>query len=316
MALCNESVFASGRAVMGEELHDLGKINDRIWVVTPDVGKAVDSFRKDFPDRFVDVGIAEQNAMGVAAGLALEGNLPFVVGMIPFLTKRCCEQVYVAVCYNNLPVRIIGTGGGLVTGGGATHNAVDGIAIMKTFVNMSVISISDPYMLKSIISQSINMPGPLYIRMGQGKKDRVIYQPGTEDFKIGKPVRVFEGDDLTIFAHGDMVRYAIDAASILRKQGINAAVIDMFTIKPLDMDAITRALEGNGKILVVEDHWMFGGLASSMADAFTQLGKYPSRFARLGVPAVYAGFGEADELRNKYGYGVQGIVDKAKELLK
>lgn len=316
MALCNEFVFASGREVMGKELHDLGMTNDKVWVVTPDVGKAVESFRKDFPDRFVDVGIAEQNAMGVAAGLALEGNLPFVSGMIPFLTKRCCEQVYVAVCYNNLPVRIIGTGGGLVTGGGATHNAVDDIAIMKTFVNMSVVSISDPYMLRPVISQSLNIQGPLYIRMGQGKKDRVIYQPDTVDFKIGKAVSVVEGKDLTIFAHGDMVKYAVDAAAVLRAQAISVSVIDMFTIKPLDLNAIAGALDGSGRILVVEDHWMFGGLASSIADAFTQIGKYPTAFARLGVPAVYAGFGEADELRNKYGYGVQGIVDKAKELLK
>ena len=147
----NFGALFSGRDVIGSTLHEIGLKNDKIYVVTSDIGGALKEFKRDLPTHYIDTGIAEQSAAGVAAGLALEGNIPVIMGMIPFLTMRACEQVRTDICYQNLPVRIIGTGGGLTSGGGSTHNAMEDIAIMQSMVNMTVISIGDPNMIRDIL---------------------------------------------------------------------------------------------------------------------------------------------------------------------
>ena len=167
----NFGEWISARSVIGDTLHEIGSTNDKLFVCTPDVGMNLKQFHEDFPDRYIDVGIAEQNCVGVAAGLALEGNIPVIMGMLPFLSMRSCEQVRTAVCYQNLPVRIIGTGGGLTSGGGSTHNAMEDISILKTMVNMTVLSICDPNMIRDILKLSMEYEGPMYIRLAQGKKD-------------------------------------------------------------------------------------------------------------------------------------------------
>ncbi|MEK7353576.1 MAG: hypothetical protein AABZ77_03605, partial [Chloroflexota bacterium] len=144
----NFGSFGSARSVVGGTIHELGKKYDNVWGLAADTGASLSAFRKDFPDRFIDVGIAEQNLAGIAAGLALEGNIPFITGMIPFMTMRACEQVRTEICYQDLPVRMIGTGGGLTSGGGSTHNAMEDIAIMKSMVNMTVLSIGNPNMIR------------------------------------------------------------------------------------------------------------------------------------------------------------------------
>ncbi len=311
----NFGMWLSARSVVGDTLHEIGMKNDDVWVLTPDIGNAIKSFKKDCGDRFVDVGIAEQNVMGVAAGLALEGNMPFVMGMIPFLTMRACEQVRTDICYQNLPVRIIGTGGGLTSGGGSTHNAMEDISIMKSMVNMTVLSIGDPNMIRDILVQSQDYKGPLFIRLAQGKKDRPLYEPGSMEFTIGKAIEAKKGSDVTIFAHGEMVGQALDAAAALEKESISVRVVDMFTIKPLDGDAIRAAVEETGNILVLEDHLMQGGLASSIADFLIDNSLSPKRFKRLGIPQVYAGFGSGDELKKKYGYDLDTTVAEIRSLL-
>jgi transketolase len=226
----NFGELISARSVIGNTLHEIGEKNDKLFVCTPDVGMALKQFRQDFPKRYIDVGIAEQNCVGVAAGLALEGNIPVIMGMLPFLSMRSCEQVRTAVCYQNLPVRIIGTGGGLTSGGGSTHNAMEDIAILKSMVNMTVLSICDPNMIRDILYLSLDYPGPMYIRLAQGKKDRQLYEPGTIKFSIGGSVTPRDGKDVTIIAHGEMVGEALDVAEVLAKDGIDVRVIDMYTI--------------------------------------------------------------------------------------
>ncbi len=311
----NFGSFLSARSVMGDTMLELGKKHSNVWALTADVGGALKDFKNDFPDRYIDVGVAEQNLAGIAAGLALEGNIPFIAGMIPFMTMRACEQNRTAICYQDLPVRFIGTGGGLTSGGGSTHNAMEDIAIMKALVNMTVLSIGDPNMVGDIMVLSMDYPHPLYIRLAQGKKDRVLYKPGVYTYKIGMGLTPRDGNDATIIAHGEMVYEALGAADTLAAEGINVRVIDMYSIKPLDTDLVYKAAKETNNIVVLEDHLMEGGLASTIADAFVDGGVYPRNFKRLGIPQVFAGFGSGEELRAKYGYDQAATVAAVKKML-
>ena len=311
----NFGSMMSSRSVVAATIHELAEKDDRVWVVVADTGGGYADFKKEFPGRLVDVGIAEQNMIGVAAGLALEGNIPFVSGMIPFLSMRACEQVRTDVCYQNLPVRIVGTGGGLTSGGGSTHNAMEDIAIFSSMVNMTVLSVGDPLMVAEILKLSMDYPGPMFLRLSVGKADAVLYE-GEMNYQIGKGLVVHEGDDVTIFAHGEMMRQSIEAARSLSEEGISVRVIDMFTIKPLDVDLVLKCVKETKKIVVWEDHVMNGGLASAVADAMADNGVYPEAFKRFGIPQVYAGFGSGPEQRVKYGYDVEDVKKAIREMCK
>jgi transketolase len=202
-----------------------------VWGLTSDVGDPLAPFAKAFPDRYVDVGIAEQSVVGVAAGLALEGAIPFIGGMAPFISMRSLEQNRTDVCYQDLPVRFIGWGGGLVNGGGSTHNAMEDIALMKTLVNMSVVSVADPNMIGTIMRRSMDHPHPLYLRIGKGKGDRCLYDPATTEVEIGRGLVARPGSDVTLIAHGELVWEALQAAELLAVDGIEARVIDMYSMR-------------------------------------------------------------------------------------
>jgi transketolase len=310
----NFGSFLSARSVMGDTMYELGQKHDNVWALTADTGGALKEFKQDFPDRFIDTGVAEQNCAGIAAGLALEGNIPFIAGMIPFMTMRACEQNRTAICYQDLPVRFIGTGGGLTSGGGSTHNAMEDISIMKSLVNMTVLSIGDPNMVGDIMKLSMDYPHPLYIRLAQGKKDRMLYEPGTRTYNIGMGITARDGKDATIIAHGEMVYVALEAATALAEEGIDTRVIDMYSIKPLDTDLLFKAVRETQNIVVLEDHLMEGGLASTIADAFADGDISPKNFKRLGIPQVFAGFGSGEELRAKYGYDDVATVAAVKKM--
>lgn len=312
----NFAGFLSARSVAGDTIMELGKQSNRVWALTADTGGALKQFKKDFPDRYIDTGVAEQNLAGIAAGLALEGNIPFIFGMIPFMVMRACEQNRTAICYQDLPVRFIGTGGGLTSGGGSTHNAMEDISIMKSLVNMTVLSIGDPSMVRDIMLLSMEYPHPLYLRLAQGKQDRMLYEPGKYTYKIGMGLTAREGKDATIIAHGEMVFEALEAANMLASEGINTRVVDMYSIKPLDKDLVLKAVKETGNILVLEDHLMDGGLASTVADLFADAGVYPKKFKRLGIPQIYAGFGSGEELRKKYGYDKTAAVAAVRKMVK
>jgi len=275
---------------------------------------ALQLFKNDFPKRYIDVGVAEQNLAGIAAGLALEGNIPVIMGMIPFMSMRSCEQIRTAICYQNLPVRFVGTGGGLTSSGGSTHNAMEDIAIMKSMVNMTVLSVGDPNMIRDILISSMTYEGPIFIRLAQGKKDKVIYSPEAADYQIGRAITARKGRDYTVVTHGEMVFRSLRAAEILEQEGIDLRVIDMFTIKPLDCHVIEQAAAETKGILVLEDHLMAGGLASSVADFLVDSNIRPKSFKRMGIPQIYAGFGESDELHKKYGYDLESVLESIRIL--
>jgi len=312
----NFGAMLSARSVIGDTLREIGVTDSRLWVLTPDVGASITEFKRDCADRYVDVGIAEQNVIGIAAGLALEGNIPVVMGMIPFLTMRACEQVRTAVCYQNLPVRIIGTGGGLTSGGGSTHNAMEDISIMRSMVNMTVISVGDPSMIRDILYAGMDYPGPMFIRLAQGKRDLVLYEPGSVKFEIGKGIQARDGEDVTLFAHGEMVAQSLEIAEILGDEGVSVRVVDMFSIKPLDEDLVLRCVSETKRVVVWEDHLMTGGLASAISDLLLDKGVYPEVFRRFGIPQVYAGFGSGEELRAKYGYDRDTVMAAVRDLCK
>ncbi|GAB3151282.1 transketolase family protein [Microbacterium neimengense] len=301
--------FLGARSVIGSTLAELGAEYENLWVLTPDIGATLVEFRDTFPDRFIDVGLAEQACVGIAAGLAYDGNIPVVSGMLPFLSMRALEQVRTDVCYPNLPVKIIGTHGGLVGNGGSTHYAVEDLALMCALTNMTVTSIGDPLMVGEIIRQSMTMQGPIYIRLAVGKKDKVLYEPGQHEVRIGKGIVAREGTDATIFTHGTTVAQALDAADELAKDGRSVRVVDMFTLKPIDEELIVRsAAETGGRFVVLEDHLAYGGLATRVADVVADRGIRLTAFERLGIPQVYAGFGEDEQLRDKYGYGLSATT--------
>lgn len=299
----------SARTVIGSTLAELGETHDNLWVLTPEIGATLVEFREQFPERFVDVGIAEQACVGIAAGLAYDGNIPVVSGMLPFLSMRALEQIRTDVCYPNLPVKIIGTHGGLVGNGGSTHYAVEDLALMCALTNMTVTSIGDPLMVGEIIRQSMDMTGPIYIRLAVGKKDMVLYEPGQHDIRIGRGIVAREGADATILTHGTTVAQSLEAAERLAAEGISVRVVDMFTLKPIDEELILRcAEETGGRFVVVEDHLAYGGLASRVADVVADRGVRLASFERLGIPQVYAGFGEDEQLRDKHGYGLEATI--------
>lgn len=306
----------SARSVIGTTLAELGEANENLWVLTPDIGATLVEFRDKFPERFVDVGLAEQACVGIAAGLAYDGNIPVVSGMLPFLSMRALEQVRSDVCYPNLPVKIIGTHGGLVGNGGSTHYAVEDLALMCALTNMTVTSIGDPLMVGEVIRQSMTMQGPIYIRLAVGKKDKVLYGPGQHEFRIGKGIIAREGTDATIFTHGTVVAQALEVAEELAKDGRSVRVVDMFTLKPIDEELIVRcAAETDGRFVILEDHLAYGGLASRVADVVADHGIHLTAFERLGIPQIYAGFGDDEELRDKHGYGLAATVAATRRVI-
>lgn len=308
--------FLGARSVIGTTLAELGDEYPNLWVLTPDIGATLVEFRDKFPERFLDVGLSEQACVGIAAGLAYDGNIPVVSGMLPFLSMRALEQIRTDVCYPNLPVKIIGTHGGLVGNGGSTHYAVEDLTLMGALTNMTVTSIGDPLMVGEVLRQSMTMTGPIYIRLAVGKKDKVLYEPGTQDIRIGKGIIAREGTDATIFTHGTTVAQALDAADELANDGRSIRVVDMWTLKPIDEELIIRsAAETDGRFIVLEDHLAYGGLATRVADVVTDNGVHLKAFERLGIPQVYAGFGEDEQLRNKHGYGLEATVAATRRVI-
>ena len=305
--------FNSARSVVGDALSALGNRDERVWLLTPDIGFGCKGFQAEHPDRFIDTGIAEQNVVGVSAGLAYEGNIPYIIGMMPFMSMRALEQVRTDVCYPNLPVRIIANYSGLTGNGGSTHYAMEDMALYSSLVNMTVCAASDPVQLRQIIEKSLDYPGPLSIRIDPGKENRVLY-PADTQFEIGKGFMARDGQDITVIACGEMVDYALRLHELAAEAGISVRVIDMFTVKPLDEEIVLKAAEETGRLIVWEDHLMKNGLASAVADLLTDHGVQLKSFKRFGIPQVYPGFGSAEELYHEYGYDLDAVLKYLKSL--
>lgn len=302
------------REVYGKVLAQLAETNRDIVVLTADLKHSNKSgdFAAAHPDRFFNFGIAEQNMMAAAAGFALCGKIAFVCTFAFLATLRCCEQVRTDIAYPNLKVRILGSHAGLSMGvSGATHHAIEDIAIVRSMPNMTVIVPADPVETSRAVEASIEYPGPIYMRLGRGAEPIVYKQP--YDYRIGEAVTLRDGGDVTVIACGPCVMAAIRASRELEKEGISLRILDMHTIKPIDREAILRATETGG-IVTVEEHSVIGGLGSAVADVLAESGM-GVRFKKVGIPDVYTGVGPPDDLCSRYGIDAQGIATAVKEIL-
>ena len=303
------------RASYGEALVELGKEHDDLVVLDADLAAATKTgtFKKAFPDRFFDCGIAESNLMGVAAGIASTGMVPFASTFAMFAAGRAFEQVRNSIGYPHLNVKIGATHAGLSVGeDGATHQCTEDIALMRTIPGMTIINPADDVEAKAAVKAAYEMDGPVYLRFGRLAvpviNDRPDYQ-----FEIGKGVVLREGKDLAIVATGLCVSSALEAAKLLAEDGIDAKVINIHTIKPLDEELIVAAAKETGKIVTVEEHSVIGGLGGAVCEALSE--KAPVPVKRIGVQDVFGESGPAVKLIEKYGLDGKGIYKSVKDFL-
>ena len=298
----------------GEAIVEAGKANRQVCVVDIDIGKSckTGAFRKELPEQYLNVGIAEQNGAGLAAGLATCGKIPFVVTYAAFGSMRICEMIRQQICYPDLNVKIACSHGGLTPANdGASHQAIEDMGIMRTLPNMTVIMPADYYAAKALVKAAAETYGPMYLRFTRDAVP-VIYDENAT-FTIGKANLLKEGKDVAIIANGDTVRLALEAAEVLAAKGYTARVLDMHTIKPLDVDAVNACIADIGKIITVEDHNILNGLGSAVADVVAESGKAVLR--RIGVQDQYGMSAPYERLLAINGITTENIVAKAIELI-
>ncbi len=299
-----------------DTLTELGKKDRDIVAVTSDARGSVtlDKFAKELPGQFVEVGIAEQNAVGVSAGLSMAGKKVFVCGPACFYVARSLEQVKVDLAYSKNPVKILGVSGGVSYGAlGATHHSLHDIAALRTFPGMQVVLPCDVRQTRKLVEQLVDYPYPVYVRVGRNAVPDV-YADEAFEFQIGKSNTLMEGTDLTIIGTGETVYHCYEAGKKLREQGINARIIDMHTLKPADTEAIVKAARETGCIITVEEHSIFGGLGAIVAETVVQ--NYPVPVKIIGIPDENAIHGKPLEIFRHYGLDAEGIYKAAVEFAK
>ncbi len=282
-------------------LMDLAGQDDRIFLVTADMGYSVlEGFRGAYPERFLNAGIAEQNAVGVAAGLALSGYQVYVYSIIPFVTMRCFEQVRVDVAYQNLDIKLVGVGAGYSYGpAGATHHAIEDIAIMRSLPNMRVVCPGDPVEVRELVLRLHESVGPAYLRLGKNGEPS-IHPEGTR-IELGQAMTIRSGHDLAVIATSNMLEQALKWAGEWEQEGISVRLVSMPTIKPLDRVAIVEMIEEGLPILTLEEHSRIGGLGSAVAEVIADEGK-PVRFKRIGIQDEFSHHvGSQQYIRGKMG---------------
>lgn len=302
----------SVRDAFGKALVELGKKNKDVVALSADLAGSVRTnwFAEEFPERHFEVGIAEQNMMGIASGLAACGKIPFVASFAAFNPGRNWDQLRVSVCYSNMNVKVIGGHAGISIGeDGATHQALEDIAITRVLPNMTVIVPSDYNEMYDATIAAAKHPGPVYIRSGRPKVEDL---PESK-FEIGKANILKKGKDITIIACGLMVQESLKAAELLEKKGISASVINMHTIKPIDKKAIINAAKETKAIITAEEHQVNGGLGSAVAEVLSE--NYPTKLKIIGIKDTFGESGSPDELLTKYGLTKEHIVKEAEKLL-
>ncbi len=300
------------RESYGNALVDLGGKYKDIVVLDADLAEATKTiqFKKKFPKRFFDIGIAEQDLMGTAAGLALEGKIPFASTFAIFATGRAYEQIRNTIAYSKLNVKIAATHAGLTVGeDGASHQSFEDLALMRVIPDMTIFSPCDDWETKWIMEEAIKIQGPVYIRLTRPKVEEV-YQDKTR-FELGKAVVHGNGKDATVIATGLMVQEALKAQEILEKENIHIRVVDMHTIKPIDKKTIIQAAQETKKMITIEDHSVIGGLGSAVCEVLAE--EYPTKVERMGIQDVFGQSGKWDELLQYYGLTYQEIIDKVKQ---
>lgn len=310
-------MLAKGRSlqqVFVETLIQLAEEHEDVVAVTADSSYRITEFKQAFPDRVINVGIAEQTMIGVAAGLATLGMVPYTtcLGFLPAM--RACEQVRTDLCYPRLHVVVVAADCGVSLGSvGTTHHATEDLAIMRSFPNMTIISPADSRELEGALRAAYNCEGPVYLRLGPTKvQTPELYGPEYH-FELGRAVTLRDGDDVTVAATGALVGNTLDAAQLLAKSGISARVINVHTVKPLDSETILKAARETGAIVTVEEHQTTGGLGGAICECVASIEPVP--VLRLGLPDTFVPVGPYDELVQRYGLGAEGIAESVRKFL-
>ncbi len=297
-------------------VYELARKDKRVFFIGSDLGiGTLQKFKEEMPDRFFMEGISEANMIGMAAGLAMEGKIPYLNTIATFLTRRCFEQVVVDLGLHNLNVRLLGSGGGLVYAPlGPTHEAIEDIAVMRAIPNMTIIAPADSDEMRRAMAQSLDYEGPIYIRIAKGG-DPIV----TDDnipFQIGKVLPMREGSDALIITTGITLRNGLEASDQLREQGVRVAVVHVPTIKPIDRKAIVAYAMEVPVIVTVEEHSIIGGLGGAVAEIISEANfSSPKRFKRIGIPDVFAGqYGSQASLMRGFGITTENVIATIKNL--
>ncbi len=303
------------REAYGKALVKLSNLNDRVVVLDADLSKSTKTadFKTAAPERFINMGIAEGNMMGVAAGLATCGKIPFASSFAMFAAGRAFEQIRNSICYPRLNVKVCATHAGLTVGeDGATHQSVEDIALMRAIPNMTIINPVDAVETEAAILAIAEYDGPCYVRLGRLAVE-TINDENNYKFEIGKGVTLSEGNDVTIVATGMMVQLALKAKEELSKEGINAKIINIHTIKPIDCELLVKAARETGAIVTAEEHSIVGGLGSAVSEVVTE--EFPVPVVKVGIKDTFGESGKPDQLLEKYGLTVESIVNSAKRAI-
>lgn len=285
--------------------------DDRIWALTGDLGIGLfDEYERAAPGRYLNVGIAEQNLVGIAAGLAYAGKMPIAYSIAPFLTSRPHDQVRVDVALARANVKLVGVGGGVAYGTlGPTHHAIEDIALMRALPNITVLTPADPAETAAATRAMLRLDGPVYLRLGKNGEPAAL--PAGARFEIGRAVRVREGGDVAILSCGPMLTEALAAAELLAADGIATRIVHLGTIKPLDAASVIRACTGVRVVVTVEEHTVLGGLGSAVAEVLAEAG-CPAPLRRIGMPDTFAhAVGSRDHLIRHYGLDAAAIAAAA-----
>lgn len=303
-----EDIKKATRESYGETLLELGEQNNNIVVLDADLSAATKTnlFAQKYPERFFDMGIAEANMIGTAAGLATCGKIAYASTFAAFAAGRAYDQIRCSVAYPKLNVKICATHSGITVGeDGATHQMIEDLSMMRTMPNMLVMCTSDDLQTKWAVQEISKYEGPVYLRLAR-VKTRKIYDEN-QKFEIGKAIQIGEGTDATVFATGVTVEQAVLAKEELEKQGINIRVVDIHTIKPIDKEMIIKCAQETKKLISVEDHNVIGGLGSAISEVLTD--KYPKKLTRLGIKDCFGMSGKAEELTKYFGIDSETIVE-------
>ncbi len=305
------SAWMQTRQAYGEALVEVGEQHPDVVVIDADLYNSTRTvlFRDRFPDRFIDIGIAEMDLMSTGAGMASQGLVPYVNSFAMFLTAHCYDQARIQICYPNLHVILAGSSAGLTQGpDGASHQALEDVALMRALPNMRVLVPADAIETKAMTrALAKEIDGPAYLRLGRYDTPNIL--PPDYRYRLGKAVTLREGRDLTLLACGHMVAPALGAAELLAKRGIEATVVNMSTIKPLDREAVERAMNETPLVVTVEEHSIIGGLGSAVAEVIAEAG-CGARLIRLGTCDVFGESGTADELLAKHGLTAPAMADR------
>lgn len=300
------------RESFGKALVELGKENENVVVLTADLAGATKTslFEKEFPDRFINVGIAEQNMIGISAGLATTGKIPFASTFAMFAAGRAYDQIRNSVAYPKLNVKICGTHAGVTVGeDGATHQMLEDLSLMRSIPNMTVLCTSDDVQTKWAIKEMEKIDGPVYIRLARVATP-VIYDEN-QKFEIGKMVQIGDGTDATVFATGVEVAEALKAKEELEKENINIRVVDVHTIKPIDREMIIKCAKETKKLITIEDHSVIGGLGTAVCEVLSE--EYPTKVVRMGMQDKFGKSGKAEQLLKYFKLDSEAIIEKVKE---